>query len=224
MIPEGGHSESDERDADRFRDTPTRSISRCLRSGRPAWLTMPSVTSFTSPRPATTRSSRSRTQAPDARRGDGARGVSRSHPPARPARLVLAPNGDLITINGDGVNPDPNQPSELVEFTPSGQFVGQFSIDSSPAAPFGLALATPAASCAWRPSTTIRTRSISGPCRRVKVPGIHPVVSGASGLRPWEQASRAGSPVRHPRRYRRARWEFWGLRPASRTGVGGNDR
>jgi uncharacterized protein (TIGR03118 family) len=57
-----------------------------------------------------------------------------------PLGLVLAPNGDLIAANGDGVNPDPNQPSELVEFTPGGHFVGQFSIDSSAAAPFGLAL------------------------------------------------------------------------------------
>ena len=57
-----------------------------------------------------------------------------------PLGLVLAPNGDLITGNGDGVNPDPNQPSELVEFTPSGRFVGQFSIDTSPDGPFGLAV------------------------------------------------------------------------------------
>jgi hypothetical protein len=57
-----------------------------------------------------------------------------------PLGLVLAPNGDLIAANGDGVNPDPNQPSELVEFTPHGHFVGQFSIDSSPAGPFGLAI------------------------------------------------------------------------------------
>jgi hypothetical protein len=58
-----------------------------------------------------------------------------------PLGLVLAPNGDLIAANGDGVNADPTQPgSELVEFTPRGSFVGQFSIDVSPAAPFGLAL------------------------------------------------------------------------------------
>jgi DNA-binding beta-propeller fold protein YncE len=57
-----------------------------------------------------------------------------------PLGLVLAPNGDLIAANGDGFNADPNQPSELVEFTPNGQFVGQFSINSSPDAPFGLAL------------------------------------------------------------------------------------
>ena len=57
-----------------------------------------------------------------------------------PLGLVLAPNDDLITANGDGVNPDSTQPSELVEFTPSGQFVGQFSIDPSPDGPFGLAV------------------------------------------------------------------------------------
>src|SRR5262249_25642145 len=57
-----------------------------------------------------------------------------------PLGLVLAPNGDLIAANGDGVNPDPNQPSELVEFTPSGHFVGQFSINPNEDAPFGLAL------------------------------------------------------------------------------------
>ncbi len=31
-----------------------------------------------------------------------------------PFGLVLAPNGDLITANGDAVNGDPTQPSELV--------------------------------------------------------------------------------------------------------------
>jgi uncharacterized protein (TIGR03118 family) len=57
-----------------------------------------------------------------------------------PLGLVLAPNGDLITVNGDAVNPDPTQPSELVEFTPKGQFVGQFSIDSlGTGAAFGVA-------------------------------------------------------------------------------------
>ncbi len=56
-----------------------------------------------------------------------------------PLGLVLAPNGDLITANGDAVNPDPNQASELVEFTPSGHFIGQFSIDSQQGGAFGLA-------------------------------------------------------------------------------------
>jgi uncharacterized protein (TIGR03118 family) len=56
-----------------------------------------------------------------------------------PLGLVLAPNGDLITANGDAVNADPTQPSELVEFTPTGQFVGEFSIDPTEGAAFGLA-------------------------------------------------------------------------------------
>lgn len=57
-----------------------------------------------------------------------------------PLGLLLAPNDDLIAANGDSVNPDPNQPSELVEFTPKGRFVAQFSIDPSLNAPFGIAL------------------------------------------------------------------------------------
>jgi hypothetical protein len=57
-----------------------------------------------------------------------------------PLGLVLAPNGDLIAANGDAVNPDPNQASELVEFTPSGQFIGEFSIDPMQGGAFGLAV------------------------------------------------------------------------------------
>jgi DNA-binding beta-propeller fold protein YncE len=60
-----------------------------------------------------------------------------------PLGLVLDPiNGNVIVANGDAVNPDPNQPSEMVEFTPSGQFVGQFSIDPTNGAPFGVAVGT----------------------------------------------------------------------------------
>jgi hypothetical protein len=57
-----------------------------------------------------------------------------------PLGLVLAPNGDLLTTNGDAVNPDPNQPSELIEFTRKGTFVGQLSLDPAQGAAFGLAL------------------------------------------------------------------------------------
>jgi hypothetical protein len=57
-----------------------------------------------------------------------------------PLGLVLAPNGDLLTTNGDAVNPDSTQPSELIEFTPSGTFVGQLSLDPGQGAAFGLAL------------------------------------------------------------------------------------
>jgi uncharacterized protein (TIGR03118 family) len=58
-----------------------------------------------------------------------------------PLGLVLAPNGDLITANGDAVNPDPTQTSELVEFTPNGKFVGEFSIDPNAGGAFGVAVA-----------------------------------------------------------------------------------
>ena len=36
--------------------------------------------------------------------------------------------------------PDPNQPSEVVEFTREGQFVSQVSVDPAPGGAFGLAL------------------------------------------------------------------------------------
>jgi hypothetical protein len=53
----------------------------------------------------------------------------------------LAPNGDLITSNGDAVNPDPTQPSEIVEFTKSGKFVGQFNVDAGQGGAFGIGIA-----------------------------------------------------------------------------------
>lgn len=57
-----------------------------------------------------------------------------------PLGLVQAPNGDLIVANGDAVNADPAQPSEIVEFTKTGKFVSQYSLDPNPAGPFGIAL------------------------------------------------------------------------------------
>jgi hypothetical protein len=57
-----------------------------------------------------------------------------------PLALTLTPNGDLITANGDAVNPSAKQPSELVEFTPLGRFVAQLSVDSASGSAFGLAL------------------------------------------------------------------------------------
>jgi hypothetical protein len=57
-----------------------------------------------------------------------------------PLALALAPNGDLITANGDAVNEDPNQLSEIVEFTPNGHFVAQFQIDPVAGSAFGLAV------------------------------------------------------------------------------------
>jgi hypothetical protein len=57
-----------------------------------------------------------------------------------PLALALAPNGDLITANGDAINADPTQFSEIVEFTPTGQFVSQFQIDPVVGSAFGLAV------------------------------------------------------------------------------------
>jgi len=58
-----------------------------------------------------------------------------------PLALAFAPNGDLITSNGDAVNADPTQPSEIVEFTKSGKFIGQFNVDAAQGGAFGLAIA-----------------------------------------------------------------------------------
>jgi hypothetical protein len=52
--------------------------------------------------------------------------------------MVLAPNGHLLVSNSDGINPDPNQPSEIVEFTVQGQFIGQLSVDPAQGGSFGL--------------------------------------------------------------------------------------
>jgi hypothetical protein len=58
-----------------------------------------------------------------------------------PVGLMLAPNGDLVATNGDAFNTDPTQPSEMVEFTPSGHFVAQRSVDSAATgSAFGLAV------------------------------------------------------------------------------------
>ena len=56
-----------------------------------------------------------------------------------PLALAFAPNGDLITSNGDAANADANHPSEIVELTKTGQFVGQFNISSAQGGAFGLA-------------------------------------------------------------------------------------
>jgi hypothetical protein len=60
-----------------------------------------------------------------------------------PLGLALAPNGDLVSAQGDAVNPnpDPNGQSEIVEFTPEGRFVAQFSVEPTTAGgAFGLAV------------------------------------------------------------------------------------
>jgi hypothetical protein len=58
-----------------------------------------------------------------------------------PLALMLAPTGDLITSKGDAVNADPNQLSEIVEFTEGGKFVSQFNVDAGQGGAFGIGVA-----------------------------------------------------------------------------------
>jgi hypothetical protein len=52
---------------------------------------------------------------------------------------ALAPDGNFVTANADpAAHVDPAQPSELVEFTPEGQFVRQYSIDPNNGSAFAI--------------------------------------------------------------------------------------
>jgi hypothetical protein len=55
-----------------------------------------------------------------------------------PLALRLAPNGDLLTANGDAVNADAAHPSEIVEFTKGGAFVREYNVDASQGGAFGI--------------------------------------------------------------------------------------
>jgi uncharacterized protein (TIGR03118 family) len=57
-----------------------------------------------------------------------------------PLGLLRAPNGDLLISNGDAINSDPNQPSEIVEIDSNAHFITELSIDTSQGAAFGIAL------------------------------------------------------------------------------------
>jgi hypothetical protein len=61
-----------------------------------------------------------------------------------PLALAFAPNGHLLTSNGDAPSVNPplaNQlPSEIVEFTKDGDFIGQLSIDRIAGGAFGIAI------------------------------------------------------------------------------------
>ena len=52
--------------------------------------------------------------------------------------MVFGPNGDLLVSNSDEFNVDPEQPSEIVEFTVKGHFVGEISVDPNVGGAFGL--------------------------------------------------------------------------------------
>jgi hypothetical protein len=56
-----------------------------------------------------------------------------------PLGLAFAPNGHLLTANGDAINPDPTHPSEIIEFTKGGEFVREFNLDAGADAAFGIA-------------------------------------------------------------------------------------
>ncbi len=55
-----------------------------------------------------------------------------------PLALRWAPNGDLLTANGDAVNGDMLHPSEIVEFTIWGQFMREYDVDPSQGGAFGI--------------------------------------------------------------------------------------
>ena len=55
-----------------------------------------------------------------------------------PLALRFAPNGNLLTANGDAVNADVLHPSEIVEFSVAGEFVREYNVDASQGGAFGL--------------------------------------------------------------------------------------
>jgi hypothetical protein len=58
-----------------------------------------------------------------------------------PLGLIFAPNGNLLVANADpAVSQDPNEPSEIVEFTRGGQFVRQYSVDPNLGSAFALGI------------------------------------------------------------------------------------
>ena len=55
-----------------------------------------------------------------------------------PLALRFAPNGNLLTANGDAVRSNVLHPSEIVEFTRWGQFVREYNVDASQGGAFGI--------------------------------------------------------------------------------------
>jgi hypothetical protein len=68
--------------------------------------------------------------------------LSHRRPTTRSLRYRSAPNGNLLTANGDAVNDVPTQPSEIVEFTTTGRFVRQFNVDAAEGGAFEIGLAS----------------------------------------------------------------------------------
>lgn len=55
-----------------------------------------------------------------------------------PLGLRFAPGRHLLAANGDAINADLVEPSEIVEFTKQGRFVRQYNVDASQGGAFGL--------------------------------------------------------------------------------------
>ena len=83
-----------------------------------------------------------------------------------PLGLALAPNGNLITANGDAVFAG-GSPNELVEFTTQGTFVAQFEVDPGNAgAAFGLAFS--------RDSFNFRFAAVNDNQNQLDIWHVHP--------------------------------------------------
>jgi hypothetical protein len=57
-----------------------------------------------------------------------------------PLDIAILPDGNLVVANSDGSNVDPLQPSELVEYTPTGVFLNQMCLDPNNGGAFGVAV------------------------------------------------------------------------------------
>jgi DNA-binding beta-propeller fold protein YncE len=55
-----------------------------------------------------------------------------------PLDIAILLNGHFLIANSDGSNADPNQPSELVEYTAAGQFLAEMPLDPNNGGAFGL--------------------------------------------------------------------------------------
>ncbi len=57
-----------------------------------------------------------------------------------PLDLAILPNGHFLVANSDGSNANPNEPSELVEYSATGEFLSQMPVDPNNGGAFGLAV------------------------------------------------------------------------------------
>ena len=69
---------------------------------------------------------------------DGVRARSADSHLRGPRALRSAPNGNLLTANGDEVNADAMHVSEIAEFTRWGEFVREYNVDANPGGSFGI--------------------------------------------------------------------------------------